>query len=447
MSAVDRTRVPPPGPIHDFDFPETVEHDVDGLRLLTAPRGDLPLVGLRLVTRAGGDRDPRELPGLATFTGALLEEGTASRDARTIARAVEDVGGQLASRAGWNTTSVSFGGLAETLPLGVELLAEIAIEPAFAPEETERVRSLRLGELERRANEPRYLASRALARALYGDATYGPPLLGTAESVAAMDPEDCRRWWSENGGRSRSTLIVVGDFEEDALIADVRRSFSSLDQGSAIRPTATVDENPERLEAHVVDRPNAAQAEICIGHLALPRDDPDRPALVLLNSILGGKFTSRINLNLRERHGYTYGASSRQLDRLGRGPFVVSAAVDTAAVGPACREILFELERIRTEPVTVDELEESRSYLLGVLPYTLQTLRGLASRLDEIALFGLPLDFFERFPDRLRAVTAEEVLRAAQRLLHPDRAILAVAGAAEAIEPQLRELGPVTIHR
>jgi zinc protease len=444
---VDRTRPPRPGPVHRFDFPPTTDLEVAGLRVLTAPRRDLPLIGLRFVTLAGGDFDPPALPGLATFTGALLEEGTARRDAPAVARAVEDVGGQLASRAGWNTTAISFGGLAENLALGIELLAEIAIEPAFDPEETERVRSLRLGELQRRANEPSYLASRALARALYRDETYGPPLLGTAQSVAAIRPEACREWWSAHLARSRSTVIAVGDFDEEALVAAVNTSFARLPEGREVKPPVKIESNPEQLEVHLVDRPNATQTEICMGQLGLPRDDPDRPALVLLNSILGGKFTSRINLNLRERHGLTYGASSRQLDRLGRGPFVVTAAVDTSGVGRACREVLFELERIRSEPVTGDELEESRSYLLGVLPYTLQTLRGLASRLDEIALYGLPLDFFDRFPERLQRVTADDVLGAARRLLHPRQVVIAVAGPATEIEPQLVELGRVTIHR
>ncbi|HVS62480.1 MAG TPA: pitrilysin family protein [Thermoanaerobaculia bacterium] len=449
MSApIDRSRPPRPGRVHPFDFPQTLDRSVGGLRLLAAPRRDLPLVGVRFVTFAGADHDPLSQPGLAGFTGALLEEGTQRRDATEIARTVEDAGGQLASRAGWNTTTVSYGGLAETLALGCELLAEIAIEPGFDPQETERVRSLRLGELRRRSNEPGYLASRALARALYGERTYGSPLLGTAQSLTAARADDCRRWWTAHRSRSRSTVIAVGDFDEEQLVAILERSFADLGKGSsAAAPPGTVDENPEQTVVHVVDRPNATQTELCIGQLGLPRDDPQRPALVLLNAILGGKFTSRINLNLRERHGFTYGASSHQLDRLGRGPFVVSAAVDTSAAGPATREVLFELRRIHAELVSTDELEESRSYLLGILPYTLQTLRGLAGRLDEIALYDLPLDFFDRFPERLRSVSADDVLGAARRLIQPDRLVIAAAGPADQLEPQLADLGPVTIHR
>ena len=424
-----------------------MDRDVAGLRLLAAPRRDLPLVGLRFVALAGADRDPPSRPGLAAFTGALLEEGTRHRSATEIARAVEDSGGQLASRAGWNSTTISFGGLAETLDAGTELLAEIAIEPACDPQEAERVRSLRLGELRRRMDEPQYLASRALAHALYGEALYGPPLLGTAHSVSEIRPEECARWWSTHRRRSRSTVIAVGDFDEEALARTLESAFAGLDGGAPAEPPGElVDRNPDRTEVHLVDRPNATQTELCIGQLGLPRDDPQRPALVLLNAILGGKFTSRINLNLRERHGFTYGASSRQLDRVGRGPFVVTAAVDTDNAGAAAREVLSELRRIHSEPVTSDELEESRSYLLGILPYTLQTLRGLSARLDEIALYDLPLDFFDRFPERLKSVTANDVLSAAQRLLQPDRLVVAAAGPAARLEPQLAALGTLTVH-
>jgi zinc protease len=446
-AAPDRSQPPAPGPIRTHPFPEVLERTVGGLRLLVSRRHELPLIGLRFVCAAGADRDPLALPGLAGFVGALLEEGTARRGSADLARAVEDVGGQLASRAEWNSTGISFGSLGRHLELGIELLAEIALEPAFDPQETERVRGLRLGELRRRSNEPAYLATRALARALYGDHVYGAPLLGTEQGLQAVTPEDCRSWWEAHRAAGRATLIAVGDLDPAALADAVSSRFAGLAVGRPAEPLDTVDRNPPRTEVHVVDRPHAAQTELRVGQLGLPRDDPQRPALVLLNAVLGGKFTSRINLNLRERHGFTYGASSRQVDRLGRGPYVIHAAVDTEVAGRAVEEVLAELRRIREEPVPAEELEESRSYLLGVLPYTLQTLRGLAARLDEIALYGLPLDYFDRFPDRLRQVSSDQVLELARRLIDPERLVIAAAGPAARLEPQLGAFGPVTVHR
>ncbi|HVS16288.1 MAG TPA: pitrilysin family protein [Thermoanaerobaculia bacterium] len=442
----DRTRPPAPGPVRSHRFPEIHQRTVGALRILISPRHELPLIGLRLVSSAGADHDPEEMPGLAGFVGAMLEEGTARRGSTELAQAVEDVGAQLASRAEWNSTGISFGALARHLDLGVELLAEIALQPAFAPREVERIRGLRLGELRRRASEPAYLAARALARALFGRHTYGAPLLGTEAGLRAVGPGECRSWWERHRG-ARPALIAVGDLDPAAVIEAVTARFGGLHGGGSPAPLDTVEANPPRTEVHLVDRPQAAQTELRLGQLGLPRDDPQRPALVLLNSVLGGKFTSRINLNLRERHGFTYGASSRQIDRLGRGPWVIQAAVDTEVAGRATEEVIAELQRIRAEPVPAAELEESRSYLLGVIPYTLQTLRGLAARLDEIALFGLPLDYFERFPERLRAVTAEDLLEAARRLIAPERLVITAAGPAARLEPQLAAFGPVSVHR
>jgi len=202
----------------------------------------------------------------------------------------------------------------------------------------------------------------------------------------------------------------------------------------------------DEIEIHVFDRPEAAQTELRIGHVGVPRDHPERAPLILLNTILGGKFTSRINLNLRERHGYTYGARSAFVDRIGRGPFVVSAAVETESTAAAAGEILSELRRLREERVSQEELEETKSYVLGVFPYTLQTLQGIHDRLEDIVLYGLPDDYFDTFPERLREVSAEHIQVAARSHLHPDRAAIVAVGPAAEVAPQLETLGFVQIH-
>jgi zinc protease len=197
----------------------------------------------------------------------------------------------------------------------------------------------------------------------------------------------------------------------------------------------------------IVDRPAAAQTELRIVQPGVPRTHPDRTRLGLLNALLGGKFTSRLNLNLRERHGFTYGVNSRFVDRRGPGPFVVSTAVANPVAGAAVREVLSELERMREETVTPEELEETRSYIVGVFPYTLQTTSAILSRLAELALWGFADDHYDRALAEIRATSAEEVLELARRHLKPERATIVAVGPAAELRPQLEGFGEVEIRR
>jgi zinc protease len=196
-----------------------------------------------------------------------------------------------------------------------------------------------------------------------------------------------------------------------------------------------------------MDRPGAAQTELRLGHVGVPRTHPDWFPVNVLNMLLGGKFTSRINLNLRERHSYTYGANSRFSSRLGPGPFVVDTAVATESTGAAVREVLGELRRIREEPVEPDELSETLSYMIGVYPYTLQTMGDVAKRLEILSVYGLPDDYYDTYVDRLAAVTREDLLAAAQQHLHPDHIAIVAVGPADVLVPQLEGLGEVTVRR
>ncbi len=203
----------------------------------------------------------------------------------------------------------------------------------------------------------------------------------------------------------------------------------------------------ERTEVHVVDRPGSAQVQLQLGHASLPRNHPYFPRMLLLNAIFGGKFTSRINLNLREKHGFTYGAHSFFARRCGPGPFAVTAAVATDVAGAAVEQLLLEMRRIREQPVERDELTETQDYLVGVFPYTLQTIGDLAKRLEAIAVFDLPLDYYDSYPAVLYDIGREDLLEAAREHLHPDRLVIVAVGPAEDLRPQLEGFGPVTVHQ
>jgi zinc protease len=252
-------------------------------------------------------------------------------------------------------------------------------------------------------------------------------------------------FFRDHYGFAGSTLIAVGDFDPEEFLLEAESAFG------AAGPPGPVPARPEirpvplaGIAVHVVDRPGA-QAELRLGHAGVPRTHPDYTPLAVLNSLLGGKFTSRINLNLRETHGYTYGATSRFSARMGPGPFVVNAAVETPSAGAAAREVLHELRRIRESLVEPDELAETLGYLMGVFPYSLQTIGDVTRRLETLVVHGLPDDHYTRYLERIAAVTREQILEAARRHLDPERIVVVVAGPAEVLEPQFAELGPVTV--
>jgi len=239
----------------------------------------------------------------------------------------------------------------------------------------------------------------------------------------------------------RTCVIVVGAVDVDTTLARVHESLGDWTPGNSAVSSAILDRAAERTAIHVVDRSGASQTELRMGHVGIPRRHPDYFAVVVMNSILGGLFSSRINLNLREKHGFTYGAFSAFDWRVQSGPFMISTAVQTDATAPAIREVLAELDRIRQSPVSEDERSLAVNYLAGVFPIRYETTAAIAAALAAMRVFGLPPDYFETYRDRILSVSAEEVLSAAQRHLDPPRLQVVALGAASAIEPTVAILG------
>lgn len=443
---IDRSRPPAPDEPRSFHFPAVTRQRLPGgLQIVALPMDRVPLLYLGLLVPAGSLYEPADLPGLASLTGELLDEGTRQRDATGIAAAVEGLGGRLSTGADWDVGYASMMLLAHHREPGLDLLAEIATEATFPSDEVERLRRETLTRLIQRRDRPSSLADERLSRALYGDGPYGLPRQGTESSLGRCDRERILELYHQSYHLSEATLVAVGDLDLDALI---RQTEALLDRrGDALPPRPRKVTPPPRtgITVHLVDRPGAAQTELRVGHVGVERTHPDYVALVVTNVILGGKFTSRINLSLRERHGYTYGATSRFRARLGPGPFLVSTAVATDVAGPATREILHEMRRMREEEPSAEELDDTKSYIGGVFAYTLQSIGGLAQRLETIATYGLDDDYYETYPERVRAVTRRDVATVARRHLHPDRAAVVAVGPAETLGPQLEALGPVDV--
>jgi zinc protease len=415
--------------------------------LIPAPIAQASLVELALLLPAGGRFDPAGGAGLASMVSGLLDEGTQERSALEIASAVERLGGRLETGADWNVASVSVRLLDRYLEEGLRLLAEVATRPTFPDEEVERARRHRLTDLLRRRDQPGVVAGDRFHQLVYGDTVYGRPLVGLPSDIESVTRDDITGFFERHYRLEGALLIGAGALDPDRLAVLATEVLGAQPPGPPVAAPEIVPPAANRVQVQIVDRPGAAQTELRLGHAGVPRTHPDWTALGVLNTLLGGKFTSRLNLNLRERHGFTYGVSSRFVPRLGPGPFVINTAVANPGAGTAAREILAELELLRREPVAEEELRDTKSYVLGVFPYTLQTVDGVLYHLEQLAVYDLPDDYHapERFLERLDSVTREELLRVAQENLHPERAAIVAVGPAEELAPQLEGLGELEV--
>jgi len=416
----------------------------DGLGLVLAPRDGAPLVEALLLVPAGGACNPLHRPGLATLAAALVDEGTERRSGLQLASDLERLGATLATGADWDAAHLAVSGLAEHLDTALATLAEVARQPSFPAVEVERLRAQTLAEIARRRDHAGRLADRELAATLYAGTPFAELLQGSAGSVSAISREEIVTFHERRYRPAGGHLVLGGAFDPAHAAALVRRHFGDW-HGRAVPPPEPPLERRRIVTVRIVDLPRAAQTELRVGHVGVARTHPDRTRLGVVNALLGGKFTSRLNLNLRERHGFTYGVSSRFVDRRSAGPFVVATAVANDVAGVAVAEILAELRRLGEQPVSADELAETRSYLLGVFPYTFQTVAGQAARLADLALHDLPDDHFERALAEIAAIGVDDVQRLAVAHLRPDEAAVVAAGPAETLRRQLDGFGPVEV--
>ena len=446
MTVLDRSRPPVPGPPLPFAFPPFLHRRLlPGVDLYAARILRAPLVSVELILPRGGQADLPGGRGLAALTADLLDEGTDRRSGPELAALVERLGGSCSTSADWDASYVACTLLSDHLARALAITAEIALVPSLPADELDRLRRRRLAELLRRRSSPAALAEERFAAAVYGDGPFGTPMLGVEDDLQRLDRDAARAFYLGNLRRGGATLIATGDLDPEALATEAARLLEGWPSAPAaplpeVRPLALAG-----IVSHVVDRPQAAQTELRLGHVGPPRNHPDRIPLTVLNSLLGGKFISRINLNLRERHGYTYGAHTSFSNRLAGGPFQLSAAVANESVGAAVAESLSELRRLQDEPVAAEELADALNYLEGVFPYTLQTIESVAQRLSQLAVFGLPDDYFDTYPANLRAVTAETLLEVARRHLRPAACAVVAVGPADVLRPQLEPFGPVHV--
>jgi zinc protease len=442
MSVVDRTTAPAPAEPRPYHFPHITRVTLpNGLRVLVAENHNAPLVSLRALVRSGADHDTVHTAGLAAITADLLDEGAGDRDAIRLAEDVGLLGGALGTGADWDASYVSLDVLARTSEEALAIFGDVTARATLPADGLERVRAERLNEILQQRNEPAAIAGKRFASLLYGTGAYGNSVVGNADTVSSITIDDVRRFYGQHYLPNNSSVVVCGDIESARALDLVTRALGDWQRGpEAPRPTIA----PRPIEAsriYVVDRPQAVQSEIRVGHLGVPRSCEDYFPLSVMNAIFGGVFNSRINLNLRERHGYTYGARSQFAFRRHAGPFVVAAPVRNEVTRESVSEMLTELRRIRTGDIETGELEDTKNYLIGVFPASVQTASDVASRLVDMELYGLSEDYFDHYRENIAAVTKEDVERVANKYLDPDRVLIVIVGNAKDIREPLGGLG------
>jgi len=418
------------------------------MRLVVASVPKLPLVSIRAVIDAGASAERDAQDGVAALTAQLLLEGAAGLDGAALTDRFERIGTSADAHADWDAATVSLTVLAERLPEALALVRDLLRAPDFPDREVARLRDERLAELLQLRAEPGALADEHLSRAVYAPtARYATPAGGSAASVRALTRDVVRGFYAERYRPATTTLVMAGDVSVDRAEELARTLFG--DWHGDVGPTTAraVDASPSTRITRVIAKADAPQSEVRVGHAGLPRSHPDYFAATVMNAVLGGLFSSRINLNLREQHGYTYGAFSAFEWRRAAGPFVIQTAVKSDVTDAAVREILHEVERMRSEEISADELTLATSYLDGVFPIRYETTSAIATALSNLVIHDLPEQFYDDYRARVRAVTTHDVLRAAQQHLHPDRLRIVVVGDPGVIATPLSEIhgGPVEI--
>ncbi|HEX8889016.1 MAG TPA: pitrilysin family protein [Pyrinomonadaceae bacterium] len=417
----------------------------NGLEVLIVEQHELPVVNMNLVIKTGGAADPQDRAGLSNLTAALIDEGTRTRSSTDISNQLASIGARLRTESDFDSSGLNLLTLTKHLDQALEIYADVVTNPAFPDNELELQRKQRLTALLQRRDDPNAIASVVYASLLYGrNHPYGHPAIGDEQSVRAITGEEIKHFYETYYRPNNAALIVAGDVKAATLMPKLERAFANWKRADV--PAVSINEPPAREKAtlYIVDKPGAAQSVLMIGQVGQPRSTPDYFPLIVMNTMLGGQFTSRVNMNLREDKGYTYGARTSFDYRRSPGPFVASAGVQTAVTKESVSEFMKELRGIRGErPVTPAELEFSKQAIIRGYPRTFETPEQIANRLTDVVLYNLPDDYFNNFITRVRAVTVVDVNRVANRYLDPSRMAILVVGDRKMIEPGLRSLTDV----
>jgi predicted Zn-dependent peptidase len=447
---MDRTKPPV------LDAPPTIRMPAvatvtlaNGLKLYVVEMHEVPLVQVTLSVRGGGRLD-QSSPGLASFTAEMLDEGAGSRDALGIASEAAFLGARLGTAADWDASYVSLKAPKRTLPAALDLMADVALRPQFKGVEVRRQRDLRLANILQQRDQPNAMASLAFNSLLFPEAhPYHHPLGGDSSSTAALDSGRVRAFYNATFVPANTSIVVTGDITVAEARRAIEQRFGTWRASGSSLPAATPGQNgiDRATSVFLVDKPGAAQSVILIGSPGVERSNPDYPAIEVMNNLLGGSFSSRLNQNLRETRGYTYGAGSGFTYRPLAGPFIARSAVRTNVTDSSLVEFFKEFARLRDEPVDSLELQRAKAYIALGLAGDFETSTQMAGQVDDLLRFGLPFTYYNDFVPKIMAVSAQDVQRVARQYIRPDHLTVVVVGDLATIRSGIEalNLGPTTV--
>ena len=445
-SDVDRSKLPVPTIKPEVKFPDLKKTTLsNGLKVVLAERHTIPVVNLTLLLDAGYASDQFAAPGTAKLSMAMLDEGTKSRTALEINDDLARLGAELSAGSDLDMSTVNLSAMKANLDSSLDIFADVILNPSFPDPDFKRLQKQQLDGIQREKSDPTRMALRVLPRFLYGEGhAYSLPLTGsgTAEAVSKLARADVQKfyqtWFKPNNG----TLVIVGDTTLDEMTPRLEKLFKKWAQGDVPKKNIGKVENPSKPVLYIMDRPGSIQSMIFTGELAPPRNDPQDIAISTMNNILGGTFTSRLNMNLREDKHWSYGVHTALVGTRAQRPFITIAPVQTDKTKESAAEIFKELNGIvGKEPVTDKELQKAQKDQTLQLSGAWETSGQVARSVAEILRFGLPEDYFVTFPNKVLALKLTDVTQAAERVVQPKNLIWVVVGDRSKIEPGLKELG------
>src|SRR5256712_1495010 len=433
-----RRQMPPPLASRPLNLPDAFSATLaNGLGLLLIEDRRLPLISFRLAFRSGDANDPENLPGLSDMMSHLLSEGTETRTSRQIAEEIERLGATLSVGSASDFSTVAASSLSIYADEVLELLADVTLRSTFPQNEVDLARENTKQLLIQQRAQPNFLASERMAKVIFGAHPYSS-ISPTEEMLDALTRDDLLSFRVSTFIPNNAELIVIGDFEHDALMARIEALFAGWSPGDSSRILWPALPKRTARTIYLVDRPGSAQSNIVIANEAITRTSPDYFPMLLMHTILGANASSRLFMNLREHKGYTYGADSNLDARRLAGTFRGTAEVRTAVTGASLQEFFYELDRIRNDAVSDEEITNAKSYLSGVFPIRIETQDGLIDQLVNIKMFDLPDDYLRTYRDQVNAVSTAEIQAVARKYVTPDDAAIVIVGDAAEITEQVK---------
>jgi zinc protease len=427
---VDRSIPPPPQKTPKVELPNIQKATLEnGLRVWLVESRELPLVALNLVFQSGSDRDPLDKPGLAFMTADVLDEGTGTRDALQIADELESIGASLGVRSGTDGSFVTLNTLTKHLDKALDVFADVVTNPTFPQKEFDRLVDQRRTALIQQRDRAATIASLSFARLIYGTGhPYGNDAGGTEQSLASMTREDLAAFYAGHYRPNDAVLVVVGDVTMKDLLGKLEPRLESWKPGSVAEATFPSKPSVEKRTVYLIEKPGAPQSEVRIGYPAAARNTPDFFPLTLANRVLGGQFASRLNLNIREKRGFSYGVRSAFVFNKQPGPFVASGGVVSTKTDSALFEFMYELDKIHAEGVTQEELDFVKKGLVGNFALTFETPGQIAGAMQNLVLYGLPDDYYDTYLQNIDAVSLNDVKTASAKYFDTSHMAVVVVG-------------------